>query len=73
MELSPSSEAAECAATQELPSILWNLNIYYRVHKSPPLVPIPSQINPIYTIPSNLSKIRFNIAHPHTWYKAYCL
>jgi hypothetical protein len=27
----------------------------------PPLVPILSQINPIYTIPSYLSKIRFNI------------
>jgi hypothetical protein len=24
MGLSPSSEAANCAATQELPSILWN-------------------------------------------------
>jgi hypothetical protein len=28
-ELSPSLEAANCPATQELPSILWNPRVYY--------------------------------------------
>jgi hypothetical protein len=32
MELSPYQEAASCAATQELPNILCNPKIRYRVH-----------------------------------------
>jgi hypothetical protein len=68
MELNPSWEAANCAATQELPSILWNPKFHCRVHKSPTLVPILSQINPIHTIPSYLSKIHSNnYSFTQTW------
>jgi hypothetical protein len=63
MELSPSWEVANCAATQELPRILWNQKVHYRVHKSPPMVPILNQINPIHTIPSYLRSILISSIH----------
>jgi hypothetical protein len=73
MELSPSLEAVSCVATQERPSILWNPKVHYRVQKSPPLVPILSQIDPVHTIPSHLSMIYFNITHLRLGLPSACL
>jgi hypothetical protein len=56
--------AANCVATQEFPSILWNPKVHHRVHKSPPLAPTLSHIDPVRTITSYLSKIFFKIVHP---------
>jgi hypothetical protein len=63
-ELSPSWEGTNCAATQELPNILWNPKVHYHVHKSLSMVPILRQINPVHTTPSYIYKIRSNIIHP---------
>jgi hypothetical protein len=64
MELSPSWEAISCSVSQEYPNILLNPKVHYRVHKSPPLIPILSEIIPVHTTPSYLSKLRFIII-PH--------
>jgi hypothetical protein len=61
MKLISSWETASCAATKIFPNILWNPKVHWRVHKSPPLVSIPSQINSIHITPSYPAKIHCNI------------
>jgi hypothetical protein len=62
--LTPSWKATTFAATQELANILWNPQVHYCVHKSPPLVPTLRQINLVHATPSYLSKIHLNIILP---------
>ena len=45
---------------QEIPSMLWNATVHYRVHKSTLLVPFLSRMNPVHfqvrmSVPNKLS------------------
>jgi hypothetical protein len=65
MELSPSWEAANYVVILEFPSVLWNPEVHYRVHKIPPLVliltrsiqsipPHPISLRPILIVSTHL-------------------
>ena len=55
MEHSPSWKTNRFSASQEIPSILWNPKVHYRIHKHPP--PVPTWANSNQSI----------APHPTSW------
>jgi hypothetical protein len=67
MQQSTSREANRFSASQEIPCILWNTKIHYRIYKCPTPVPILSQINPVQASQFHFLKIHVSIMR-YPWF-----
>jgi hypothetical protein len=63
MEQRHSCEANSFSASQEIPHILWNPEVRYRIHKSTPPFPILSQLNSVHAHPTPWRSILILSSH----------
>jgi len=60
VQQSQSWEANSSSTSRQIPRILWNPEVRYRIHNSSEPVPSLGQANPVYASPSQFFKICFN-------------
>jgi len=65
MEQSPSKSDSH-SASQEIAYLLRNPKAHYSVHKTPPLIPILSQMRPFHTFSLYFLNVHSNIILPST-------
>ena len=53
-------------ASQEIPCILWNPKVHYRVRNNPSIFPVLSHTNPLYVFPSYILNVHYSIILPLT-------
>jgi hypothetical protein len=51
---------------KKYPAFLWNPKVYYRLHTSPPLDTLLSQLNPVRPIDLYLTKVQVKVILPPT-------
>jgi len=67
MEHSPSREGNKSSSSQEIPCILWNLEVHHRIHKRPATVPNLSLINAVHVSSFHFFKIHASIIHIYSF------